>query len=263
MKKRLDQILTDLGHFPSREKAQRAIMAGLVLVNGKRKDKPGFKTDAAACIEVMGTACPFVSRGGIKLEKALHVFSIDPAGKTAADIGASTGGFTDCLIKKGAAKVYAVDVGYGQLDWSLRNDPRVVVLEKTNARYLSPLLIPESVDLATIDVSFISLAKIWPAISGLLKPGGDIVALIKPQFEAGKNLVARGVIRDPRIHRDTLSRIIKDLQNTGWYLRGLDYSPLLGPEGNREFLSCWKREEDKFDIPSCIDDVVERAYAEL
>ena len=263
MKKRLDQILTERGYYASREKAQRAILAGLIFIDGNCADKPGIKYDEEIKIEVKGCDCPYVSRGGLKLAKALEVFRLDAAAKTVLDIGASTGGFTDCLLKHGAKKVYAVDVGYGQLHWSLRNDPRVVVVEKTNARFLNKEIIPETVDLAAIDVSFISLTKIIPAVLKLLHNEGDIITLIKPQFEAGKKMVKKGVVKEPEVHIQVLHKIISVVQELGWYLQGLDYSPLLGPEGNREFLGWWRKEKKELDLAQLVADVVNSAHREL
>ena len=205
---RLDQKLVELGHFESREKARATIMSGLVFVNGQRADKPGMAVKDDAKVEVRGAACPYVSRGGFKLEKALRVFPISPEGLTCIDCGASTGGFTDVLLKNGAAKVYAVDVGYGQLAWNLRNDPRVVNLERTNARYLTREQIPEEVQFFSVDVSFISLTLILPPVRELLAPGGQAVCLIKPQFEAGREKVGKkGVVRDRAVHEEVIEKI--------------------------------------------------------
>ena len=204
-KERLDVLLTQLGLCDSRERAKAEIMSGTVFVDGQRADKPGTAYPPDAQIEMRGSSIGFVSRGGLKLEKALQVFPVMPEGKVCMDCGASTGGFTDCLLKRGAVRVYAVDVGYGQLAWSLRTDPRVVNMERTNARYLQPEDIPEPIDLAVIDVSFISLNLILPAIQQLLKPDGEIICLIKPQFEAGKDRVGKkGVVRDREVHLDVL-----------------------------------------------------------
>ncbi len=238
---RLDQKLVELGHFESREKARATIMSGLVFVNGQRADKPGMAVKDDAKVEVRGAACPYVSRGGFKLEKALRVFPISPEGLTCIDCGASTGGFTDVLLKNGAAKVYAVDVGYGQLAWSLRSDSRVVVMERTNARALTPDMFPESMDLGVMDVSFISIRLILPALHGLLKPGGEVVCLIKPQFEAGKADVGKkGVVRDKAVHERVLREMCEFFPTAGYTLMGLDYSPIRGPEGNIEYLAYLK-----------------------
>ena len=238
---RLDQKLVELGHFESREKARATIMSGLVFVNGQRADKPGMAVKDDAKVGVRGAACPYVSRGGFKLEKALRVFPVSPEGLTCIDCGASTGGFTDVLLKNGAAKVYAVDVGYGQLAWSLRSDSRVVVMERTNARALTPDMFPESMDLAVMDLSFISIRLILPAVHGLLREDGDAVCLIKPQFEAGRADVGKkGVVRDRAVHERVLNEMAAFFPTAGYTLMGLDYSPIRGPEGNIEYLA-WLR----------------------
>ena len=239
--KRLDQRLFELGLAESREKAKATIMSGIVYVNGQKSDKPGTQVSDDAEIVVRGNACPYVSRGGFKLAKALEVFPVEPAGKVCIDCGASTGGFTDVLLKNGAAKVYAVDVGYGQLAWQLRQDSRVVVMERTNARALTPDMFPESMDLGVMDVSFISIRLILPALHGLLKPGGEVVCLIKPQFEAGKSDVGKkGVVRDKAVHERVLREMCEFFPTAGYTLMGLDYSPIRGPEGNIEYLAYLK-----------------------
>lgn len=239
--KRLDQRLFELGLAESREKAKATIMSGIVYVNGQKSDKPGTQVGDDAEIVVRGNACPYVSRGGFKLAKALEVFPVEPAGKVCIDCGASTGGFTDVLLKNGAAKVYAVDVGYGQLAWQLRQDSRVVVMERTNARALTPDMFPESMDLGVMDVSFISIRLILPALHGLLKPGGEVVCLIKPQFEAGKADVGKkGVVRDKAVHERVLREMCEFFPTAGYTLMGLDYSPIRGPEGNIEYLAYLK-----------------------
>lgn len=239
--KRLDQRLFELGLAESREKAKATIMSGIVYVNGQKSDKPGTQVSDDAEIVVRGNACPYVSRGGFKLAKALEVFTVEPAGKVCIDCGASTGGFTDVLLKNGAAKVYAVDVGYGQLAWQLRQDSRVVVMERTNARALTPDMFPESMDLGVMDVSFISIRLILPALHGLLKPGGEVVCLIKPQFEAGKADVGKkGVVRDKAVHERVLREMCEFFPTAGYTLMGLDYSPIRGPEGNIEYLAYLK-----------------------
>ncbi len=211
-------------------------MSGQVYVDGRRVDKSGAQVDESAQLEIRG-GLPYVSRGGLKLEKALKVFGPDLRGKTAADVGASTGGFTDCMLQHGAAKVYAVDVGYGQLAWSLREDPRVVCLERVNARYLSKNEIPEPLDFGTVDVSFISLGLILPPLRPLLKPDGELVCLVKPQFEAGREKVGKkGVVRDPETHAQVLRRFLGQAADSGFTVRGLDFSPIRGPEGNIEYL---------------------------
>ena len=238
MKKvRLDQLIFDQGYTESRERAKTTIMSGLVFVNGQRIDKPGTAVDPSAHIEVRGEAIPFVSRGGFKLDKALKVFPVDPAGKVCIDCGASTGGFTDVLLQHGAAKVYAVDVGYGQLAWKLRTDERVINLERTNLRYVGPEQIPEPLDLAVMDVSFISIRLVLPAVKQLLKPGADYICLIKPQFEAGKEEVGKkGVVRDPAVHEQVVRGILAFAKEIGFSVMGLDFSPIKGPEGNIEYI---------------------------
>lgn len=236
-KKRLDILLTEQGLAESRQKAQAAIMSGLVYVNGKKVDKAGTPTAEDAVLEVRGKTLNYVSRGGLKLEKAMAVFPIILTDKVAADIGASTGGFTDCMLQNGAKKVYAVDVGYGQLAWSLRSDPRVVCLERTNARYLTSKQIPELLDFASIDVSFISLKLILPALRPLMAEGGQVVCLVKPQFEAGKEKVGKkGVVRDPAVHLEVLEHFLEHAAQAEFYVAGLSFSPIRGPEGNIEYL---------------------------
>lgn len=238
MKKiRLDQLVFDLGYTESRERAKTTIMSGLVFVNGQRADKPGTPVAPDAKIEVRGEALPFVSRGGFKLDKALKVFPVDARGKICIDCGASTGGFTDVLLQHGAAKVYAVDVGYGQLAWKLRTDERVVNLERTNLRYITREQIPEPIELAVMDVSFISIKLVLPAIKELLLPGADIICLIKPQFEAGREEVGKkGVVRDSRVHCEVIHNILYFAPEIGLTPMGLDYSPIKGPEGNIEYI---------------------------
>ena len=213
-------------------------MAGAVDVDGQKQTKPGTAVADTAQVTVRGGALPYVSRGGLKLEKALAVFPVEPAGLVCVDCGASTGGFTDCLLQRGAARVYAVDVGYGQLAWSLRSDERVVVMERTNARYLTPDMFPEPMDLAVMDMSFISLGLVLPAVRALLRPGAQALCLVKPQFEAGREKVGRkGVVRDPAVHREVLVGFAASAASAGFALRGLDYSPVRGPEGNIEYLA--------------------------
>ena len=236
-KQRLDQLVFDLGFTESRERAKTTIMSGNVFVNGQRVDKPGAAVAPDAKIEVRGEALPFVSRGGFKLDKALKVFPVDPAGKICIDCGASTGGFTDVLLQHGAAKVYAVDVGYGQLAWKLRNDPRVVNLERMNLRYVDDTLIPEPLDLAVMDVSFISVKLVLPAVKALLKHGADYICLIKPQFEAGREEVGKkGVVRDALVHEEVVRGVLAFAREIGFSVMGLDYSPIKGPEGNIEYI---------------------------
>ena len=234
---RLDTYLVEQGFYESRARAQAAIMAGQVLVDELKIDKPGTPVKPEAKIRLLGDQLKYVSRGGLKLEKALQVFPVSVAGKVMADIGASTGGFTDCALQNGATKVYAVDVGYGQLAWKLRSDPRVVNMERTNARALDESSLPEKVDAASIDVAFISLEKILPAIKKILKPDGFVIALIKPQFEAGKEHIGKkGVVKDPEVHKEVIHRIINFAKDEGWSIGGLDFSPVKGPEGNIEYL---------------------------
>ncbi len=236
-KERIDKLMVQRQLAGSRERARALIMAGRVLVNEQVVDKVGTRVDAATEIRLKGDDIPYVSRGGLKLAEALQTFDLDVAGRTAIDVGASTGGFTDCLLQKGAARVFAVDVGYGQLAWQLREDDRVVNLERTNIRTLQPEQLDETPDMAVIDASFISLDKVLPPTLKLLLPGSDILALIKPQFEVGKGLVGKGgVVRDPELHEQVIARI-KDLASElGCRVLGLCESPILGPKGNREFL---------------------------
>ncbi len=240
-KQRLDILLIERGLVESRQRAQRLIMAGQVLVDDCLADKPGKLVSKDARVMIR-EGLPYVSRGGIKLEHALNRFEVDVTGRIAADVGASTGGFTDCLLQRGASRVYAIDVGYGQLAWQLRQDPRVVVLERTNIRHLDGL--PDPIDLATVDVSFISLQLVLPKVSQLLTPAGDIIALIKPQFEAGREQVGKGgVVKDPAVHRAVLEEFVAWALNNGLRLRGLTASPLRGPAGNLEFLVYASRDE--------------------
>ena len=236
-KTRLDVLLVEQGHMESRQKAQAVIMTGSVFVDGQRVDKPGTAVPNTAQIEVRGHALPYVSRGGLKLEKAMKTFPLTLTGKVCADIGASTGGFTDCMLQNGAQKVYAVDVGYGQLDWKLRGDPRVVCMERTNARYLTHEQIPQELDFASVDVSFISLGLILPALDGLLSPEGEAVCLVKPQFEAGRDKVGKkGVVRDPQVHLEVLEQFLVHAANAGFGVKDITFSPIKGPEGNIEYL---------------------------
>ncbi len=233
VKRRLDTLLVERGLVESRERAQSLILAGKVKVDGQVAHKPGKRVSADAEI-TLEEALPYVSRGGLKLEEALKRFQLDLSGLICADVGASTGGFTDCLLQHGAAKVYAIDVGYGQLAWKLRQDPRVVVLERTNIRYLESL--PEPIDLATIDVSFISLELVLPPVLNFLKPGGQIIALVKPQFEAGREQVGKGgVVKDPEVHGQVLHKVATMAQDLGLQVLGLIPSSLKGPAGNVEF----------------------------
>ncbi len=236
-KKRLDVLLTERGLAESRQRAQAVIMAGQVFSGDRRLDKAGLAMEEDVPLEIRGQTLRYVSRGGLKLEKAMACFAVLLRGKVAADIGASTGGFTDCMLQNGAERVYAVDVGYGQLAWSLRGDPRVICLERTNARYLTREHIPEPLDFASIDVSFISLKLILPALRPLLKPDGQVVALIKPQFEAGREKVGKkGVVRDPAVHLEVLERFLEHAAGADFTVKGIDFSPVRGPEGNIEYL---------------------------
>lgn len=245
-KERLDILLVEQGYYESREKAKSAIMAGLVFIDRERSEKPGMKIPRTASITVKGAPHPYVSRGGLKLEKALKHYAIDVRNAVMLDIGASTGGFTDCALKNGAALIYAIDVGYNQLDWSLRNHPQVVVMERTNFRYmeLNDLQGPRPT-FASIDVSFISLKLILPALRNLLAERGEAVALIKPQFEAGRDKVGKsGVIKDPKVHAEVLHTILGFAGGAGYRLKGLTFSPITGGEGNIEFLAYWTLDPD-------------------
>lgn len=253
-KKRLDVLVTERGLAASRERAKRLIMEGKVFVDGQREDKPGM-TFAEDCeLTLKGEDMPYVSRGGYKLEKAMKTFPIELTGDVCMDIGASTGGFTDCMLQNGAAKVYSVDVGYGQFAWSLRTDPRVVCMEKTNVRYLTESQVPESLDFASCDVSFISLSKVLPAAYNLLKTGGQMVCLIKPQFEAGKDKVGKkGVVREPSVHREVIAKVVSDVKAIGFTPLGLTFSPVKGPEGNIEYL-IWLRKDREGKSPLPVPD---------
>ena len=236
-KKRLDVLLVEQGYADSRTKAQAIIMSGMVYVDGQKADKPGMSFDETLPLEVRGATCPYVSRGGLKLEKALRDFGVDPTGYVCSDSGASTGGFTDCLLQQGASKVFAIDVGYGQLDWKIRSDPRVVVMERTNVRYVTPEQLGEPLDLSVIDVSFISLKIVLPVIKTFLKPTGQVLCLIKPQFEAGKEKVGKkGVVREPQTHKEVLDNFVALANDLEFKILGVTFSPVKGPEGNIEFL---------------------------
>lgn len=272
MKERLDVLLVKKGLAPSREKAKAVIMAGSVYVDGQKEDKAGSVFDEeSAQIEVRGHALPYVSRGGLKLEKALKVFPITLTNKICMDIGASTGGFTDCMLQNGAVKVYSVDVGYGQLDWKLRQDERVVCMEKTNFRYMTPEDIPDVLDFASVDVSFISLDKILTPAYALLREQGEMVALIKPQFEAGREKVGKkGVVRDPKVHEEVISRIVRHADEVSFEVLDLSYSPIRGPEGNIEYLIHLKKNPERTVYPDILEvfekkikEIVEEAHQEL
>lgn len=272
MKERLDVLLVKKGLAPSREKAKAVIMAGSVYVDGQKEDKAGSVFDEeSAQIEVRGHVLPYVSRGGLKLEKALKVFPITLTNKICMDIGASTGGFTDCMLQNGAVKVYSVDVGYGQLDWKLRQDERVVCMEKTNFRYMTPEDIPDVLDFASVDVSFISLDKILTPAYALLREQGEMVALIKPQFEAGREKVGKkGVVRDPKVHEEVISRIVCHADEVSFEVLDLSYSPIRGPEGNIEYLIHLKKNPERTVYPDILEvfekkikEIVEEAHQEL
>lgn len=266
MKERLDVLLFKQGLAESREKAKAMIMAGSVFVNGQREDKAGtvFEEDKVQ-IELHGSALKYVSRGGLKLEKAVQVFGLGFDGMICMDIGASTGGFTDCMLQNGAVKVYSIDVGHGQLAWKLRNDERVICMEKTNFRYIKPEDLSDPIDFASVDVSFISLSKILPAAYPLLKEYAKMVCLIKPQFEAGRDQVGKkGVVRDPKIHREVIEAAFGYAKETGFRLLKLDYSPIRGPEGNIEYLmEIEKSGEEDLIGASVIDEVVDAAHGNV
>ena len=263
VKKRLDVLLTEQGYADTRSKAQAIIMSGQVYVNGQKADKPGVSYEETVELEVRGAVCPYVSRGGLKLEKALRDFGVKPVGYVCSDSGASTGGFTDCLLQQGAKKVFAIDVGYGQLDWKIRSDERVVVMERTNIRYVTPEDLGEPLDLSVIDVSFIGLEIVLPTIKNLLKPTGQVLCLIKPQFEAGKeNVGKKGVVRDPKIHKMVLDNFVNLVDGLGFKILGLTFSPVKGPEGNIEFLGHLTLDEVEGIRPDTAT-VVEQAHATL
>ena len=262
-KMRLDQLVFELGLAESRERAKTTIMGGLVYVNGQKAEKPGMPVSPESKIEVRGSACPYVSRGGYKLEKAIGAFGIDPAGCVCIDCGASTGGFTDVLLKNGAKKVYAVDVGYGQLAWRLRSDERVVTMERQNARYLTPDMFPEPMDMAVMDLSFISVRIVLPAVRTLIRDGAPVICLIKPQFEAGREDVGKkGVVRDKAVHERVLRKFIAFAPSAGYSVMGLDYSPIRGPEGNIEYLGYLRKGAVPAPEPDAAA-IVEASHAEL
>lgn len=270
MKERLDVLLIERGFFDSREKAKAVIMAGEVFVNGQREDKAGSKFDKEADIEVKGKALRYVSRGGLKLEKAVEVYKLDLADKVCIDIGSSTGGFTDCMLQKGAAKVYAIDVGTNQLAWKLREDRRVVSMEKTNIRYVTEDDLPEKADFASVDVSFISLTKVLKAAVNLLNTDAEMVCLIKPQFEAGREKVGKkGVVRDFSVHKEVIKLVINFALSLNFLIKGLTFSPVKGPEGNIEYLLYIQKKNEIMNetmidkILSEVDRVVEEAEAVL
>ncbi|MBQ8304926.1 MAG: TlyA family RNA methyltransferase [Blautia sp.] len=248
MKKRLDVMLVEQGLSPSREKARAVIMAGNVYVDGQKEDKAGAMFREDVSLEVRGPVLPYVSRGGLKLEKALRTFALDLTGKVCMDVGASTGGFTDCMLKSGASKVFSIDVGYGQFDWKLRQDERVVCMEKTNIRYVTPEDIGEPVDFSSIDVSFISLSKVLVPVREILAPEGLIVCLIKPQFEAGREKVGKkGVVRSPEVHLEVIEGVRSFALANSLSPLALSFSPIKGPEGNIEYLMLLQKEAEAKD----------------
>lgn len=263
-RKRLDAVLYDRGFFASADDAARNVMAGSVFVNGVRVDKPGQIIYESSDLTVKGNPIPYVSRGGLKLEKAIGEFGIDVGGKTALDVGASTGGFTDCFLKNGASRVIAIDVGYGQFAWKLRTDPRVSLFERTNIRYLKPSDIGVSCGISGIDVSFISLRLVLPVVKALLNKDGEAVCLIKPQFEAERDQVGqKGVVSDPEVHREVIAKVIAFSAEMGYAVAGLSYSPIKGPEGNLEYLLYLKNdpEADSIrDMDKAIDDTVRASH---
>ena len=264
MKKRLDVLLTELNPELTRSKAQTIIMSGVVYVNNQKETKAGSMFPEEAVVEVRGETLRYVSRGGLKLEKAMECFPVSPSGKICMDIGSSTGGFTDCMLQNGAVKVYSVDVGKGLLHYKLRNDPRVVVMEKTNIRYLKPAEVPEKINFASVDVSFISLTLILPAALELLDEHKEMVMLIKPQFEAGREKVGKkGVVRDPAVHEEVIEKIYDFVDSQGLKIHGLDFSPVKGPEGNIEYLIYINADGDESISKDCISSVVKAAHDKL
>ena len=262
VKKRLDVLMVEKGLEQSRERAKALIMSGIVYVGGQKAESPGQSYPEDSEIEVRGKKLPFVSRGGLKLQKAIEYFGIDPKDKVVMDIGASTGGFTDCLLQHGAKKVYAVDVGYGQLAWSIRTDPRVVCMERCNIRYVTPEQIGEPLDMAVTDVSFISLKLVLPVAKSLMHGNGEAVALIKPQFEAGKELVEKGgVVKDPNTHKLVITNVLNCIKSLNYVIRGLTYSSVKGPAGNIEYLAWFATEGEE--IQTDINGVVETAHSAL
>lgn len=263
-KERLDTLLVKNNLFTSRERARATIMAGKVLVNEVKIEKPGTMVVADAKIRLLGEIHPYVSRGGLKLQKALEKFGILLEGKVMADVGASTGGFTDCALQSGASKVYSIDVGYGQLDWKLRQDPRVVVWERTNIRNVTPENFEDAVDFASIDVSFISLRLVIPVVKRFLKPAGEIVCLIKPQFEAGKERIGKkGVVRDSKVHLAILSEMMEVFSENQLGVKGLTFSPITGPEGNIEFLAYLRLDSAEKPSPEMLEEIGEEAHQSL
>ncbi|WP_352398615.1 TlyA family RNA methyltransferase [[Clostridium] aminophilum] len=267
MKERLDVLMVNRGLAESREKAKTIIMSGIVYVNNQKEDKAGSQFKDDVTIEVRGATLQYVSRGGLKLEKAMKAFPIDLHGTTCMDVGASTGGFTDCMLQNGAVKVFSVDVGHGQLAWKLRNDPRVVCMEKCNIRYVTPEDIGTAVDFSSIDVSFISLTMVLGPVKEILREGGHVAALIKPQFEAGREKVGKkGVVREKSTHVEVIEKVIAYAHEIGFTVEGLDYSPIRGPEGNIEYLIYLGKNDGQPDAELSgqpVIDVVEAAHAEL
>lgn len=264
-KKRLDLLVYENGYAQSREKAKAIIMSGIVYIDNQKADKPGVTYPVTAKLEVRGKTPKYVSRGGLKLEKAMVSFPITLEGKTTMDIGASTGGFTDCMLQNGAVKVYSVDVGYGQLDWKLRNDERVVNLERTNVRYITEEQVPDKIDFFSVDVSFISLKLVLPPARNLMSENAEAVCLIKPQFEAGReNVGKKGVVRDPKVHCDVVNSIVDFCINNGFDVLGLDFSPIKGPEGNIEYLIHIKKSETpKLTLNITPEELVKKSHLEL
>lgn len=268
MKKRLDMLMMERALAPSREKAKAYIMAGEVYVDGEKEEKAGTMFPETVKIEVRGKVLPYVSRGGRKLEKAMNNFDVSLEGKVCMDVGASTGGFTDCMLQNGAVKVYSIDVGYGQLDWKLRNDERVVCMEKTNIRYVTPEDIQEPADFSSIDVSFISLTKVLGPVRNLLTEEGEIVCLIKPQFEAGREKVGKkGVVRDPAVHEEVIRKVKDFAMSISMEPMHLDFSPIKGPEGNIEYLLHLKKHPEGTEVQDSltvsVEEVVAKAHGQL
>lgn len=263
-KERLDILLVQGGFAASRERAKAIIMSGNVYVDGQKEDKAGSTFSPDVDIVVKQKDIPFVSRGGLKLEKAISVFSVDLTGRICTDVGASTGGFTDCMLQRGAAKVYAIDVGYGQLAWKLRQDERVICMEKTNIRYVDKSLLSDQISFSSVDVSFISLTKVLPVIYDYLTERGEVVALIKPQFEAGRDQVGKkGVVRDRRVHVEVIERIRRFVEEGGWFVLGLTFSPVKGPEGNIEYLIHLTKDRDAENCVIDVEAVTEEAFSSL
>ncbi len=265
MKDRLDIILVEKGLFPSREKAKAAIMAGVVLVDGQTVDKAGTQVSADAEFSIKQNLCPYVSRGGLKLEKAINEFNIELTNAVCMDIGASTGGFTDCMLQRGATKVYAIDVGYGQLDYKLRTDPRVINMEKVNVRYLDTDTVEDEIDFVSIDVSFISLKLVLPVAASLLRENGSVLCLVKPQFEAGREQVGKkGIVRDPDVHKQVIENVIGYAAASGLYPAGLTFSPITGAKGNIEYL-LWLQKSESFNKKDSftVNQIIAQAHSAL